>query len=206
MKKLVETRNLFQPLLAVLLFVMVFNLSCLNEDGEPTAEPTNNETKDIAEYNLNVSGESSGKSLIGYNVSSNWDSNEGIIWLGTDENNLPTGTLTIIIDSVFQHNELGTLAIISSATLSTTDKLVGTSAELNPKLYLLHNWSEDIVESIGPHIFLYNVEIGANYITATMGYEYEPGDTAIVSRLPMREATTDEFVVLSGTFTALSSN
>lgn len=155
--------------------------------------------KDKAVYELFVAG----KELIGDGVNSNWDPSLGIVWLGTDEKNLPTGTLTILIDSIAEDAENGTIAYINSATLSTVDQLVGTGAEINGKLY--HTLDGDELLGLTDLRFLWfdNVEIGENYIEGRIGIYDEFGD--IAGGWPMREATTGELIMLIGSFTSLVS-
>lgn len=169
----------------VCLLALLFTVAC---DEDPVVdEPDNNDTKDKAEYDLGIFSsitalsESShpDKSLIGDNVSSSWDSELGIIWLGTDEKYLPTGTLTIFIDSIVEQRAS------YSAILSTTDQLVGTSQELNAKLFNTVPNEELILEDL---------EIGANYVSGS------------IPAALLEEATTGELVWLTGSFTALSGN
>lgn len=60
--------------------------------------------------------------LVGENVDTNWDAGSGFIFLNTDENNEPIGTLTFAIGEI----EEGKAAILS-AVVSKTEVKVGTA-------------------------------------------------------------------------------
>lgn len=183
--------------LVVCLFAILFTVSCIDE----SIKPDNNDTKDKAEYTLEISGYK--KDVRGYDVDSNWDSELGIVWLGTGEEYLPTGTLTIFIDTIITVSG-EKQAWISSAILSTVDALTGTGEEINGKTYSLLTKAEMLELGAESGIqWLSFVEIGANYIEATIGRGH---DDAPPEGWFMRETTTNELVRVDGTFTALSNN
>lgn len=192
MEKINKKRISFDhiPVVGLFVFAILFIVSCIDE----SIKPDNNEAKDKAEYELviitNVGKE---KPLIGDSVDSNWDPSLGIVWLGTDENNLPTGTLTIFIDTIITFSGIRE-AWISSANLSTSDTLTGTAEEINGKFYIL-------MEGVGESgiQFLDSVVVGANYISGKIGRD----DQGIQKGWLMKETTTDEIIQLFGTFTAI---
>jgi len=107
---------------------------------------------DKATYNLkikHVSGSGSGKILVGEKIDSNWDSENGIIWLGNDEKNEPTGTLTLEIASPYTNTDGELVAYVGSATLSTQDKLTGTADELNGRTYSMVTANDLVIDKIG---------------------------------------------------------
>lgn len=131
-----------------------------------------------ASYTITIEGGADGTvQLIGEDIDSNWDESLGLIFLSTDDKNEPTGTLTIIISTPFQ-----SMAFIESASLSTVDQLMGTGEEINGQLY---NFNSGISS-------LENIVTGANYISGEL------------INLPMINSSTQEEVMVSGTFTAVS--
>lgn len=191
MEKINKKRISFDhiPVVVLFVFAILFIVSC--NDESINLKPDNNETKDKAEYELVIVGKE--KPLIGDSVDSNWDPSLGIVWLGTDENNLPTGTLTIFIDTIITFSGIRE-AWISSANLSTVDTLTGTAEEINGKFYIL-------MEGVGESgiQFLDSVVVGANYISGKIGRD----DQGIQKGWLMKETTTDEIIQLFGTFTAI---
>lgn len=191
MEKINKKRISFDhiPVVVLFVFAILFIVSC--NDESINLKPDNNETKDKAEYELVIVGKE--KPLIGDGVDSNWDPSLGIVWLGTDENNLPTGTLTIFIDTIITFSGIRE-AWISSATLSTVDALTGTAEEINGKTYIL-------MEGVGESgiQFLDSVVVGANYISGEIGRD----DQGLQRGWLMKETTTDEIIQLFGTFTAI---
>jgi hypothetical protein len=198
MKKMFKTRASMLHVLVVLLFATLLNISCVKE----RIKPDNSDTKDKAEYDLIVMGGDGSKPLLGENIDSNWDPSLGIVWLGTDENNLPTGTLTIIIDTVVTTSGLSQ-AIITSAALSTSDKLVGTGPEINAKTYLSLS-KDELLEGGAEHGFQWidSVVIGANYISGKIGSGKVDDD--VWEPWVMKDANTGELAAFWGTFTAIA--
>lgn len=88
--------------------------------------------------------------------------------------------------------------------LSTADQLVGTGAEINGKLYMTIGEDELLGYGDARAQWLSGVEIGANYIEARIGFWDDWGQFHM--GWYMRETTTDELVILSGTFTAQDGN
>jgi hypothetical protein len=182
------------PKVGLFVFAILLIVSCIKE----SIKPDNDETKNKAEYKLFISDKED--DLIGDGVDSSWDPSLGMIWLGTDQNNLPTGTLTIIIDSIVDN-----IAVISSATLSTVDALVGTAVEINGKTYSLvgkDELQEEFNFDVGIQI-LDSVVVGANYISGRIGLRDETG---LYAGWLMKETSTGENHMLTGTFTAISNN
>jgi hypothetical protein len=203
MEKINKKRISFDhiPVVVLFVFAILFIVSC--NDESINIKPDNNETKDKAEYELDIVGKE--KPLIGDGVDSNWDPSLGMIWLGTDENNLPTGTLTIFIDTIITFSG-EKQAWISSAILSTVDALTGTAEEINGKTYFLLDPDEmtELFEAESGVQWLNSVVIGANYISGEIGYWDEHGDD--YTGWYMRDAITGEIHMLTGTFTAISNN
>jgi hypothetical protein len=205
MEKINKKRIFFDhiPVVGLFVFAILFIVSCIDE----SIKPDNNETKDKAEYKLYIAG----KELIGDGVDSSWDPSLGIIWLGTDENNLPTGTLTILIDTIITVNGIKQ-AFIASATLSTVDALVGTAQQINGKTYRTMSRDEMEVE-LGAETgiqWIDSVVVGANYISGSIDrWEEDPysdGEVWTKEGWYMKETTTGEMHYLEGTFTAISNN
>jgi hypothetical protein len=122
-------------ILVVLILISLISSSCFKTNTTP-----GNKTNNIGEYVLNievVSGSGSSKTLIGKKVDTNYDPNLETIYLGTDDNNEPLGTLTLEIDSPFTASNGKQYANVASATLSTTDKREGSGGDLNARLYKL---------------------------------------------------------------------
>lgn len=198
MEKINKKRISFDhiPMVGLFVFAILFIVSCIDE----SIKPDNSETKDKAEYELVIVGKE--KPLIGDSVDSNWDPSLGIVWLGTDENNLPTGTLTIFIDTIITFSG-EKQAWISSAILSTVDALTGTGEEINGKTYSLLTKAEMLEMGAESGIqFLDSVVVGANYISGEIGRD----DQGLPTGWFMKETTTDEIIQLFGTFTAISNN
>jgi hypothetical protein len=143
------------------------------------------DTPEIAEYEFSLSG----KQLIGQDVDSQWKPDDGLVWLSTDDKHEDQrelfGTLTLFIGPpIFTGSEVLT---VSSALLSTTDKLVGTGPELNGKLYSYMPESStadcehiEVVAATGSFIKV-------NYIC-----------------MHMQEVNTGEVIKVRGSFTALA--
>ncbi|MBE0653379.1 MAG: hypothetical protein IH594_06250 [Bacteroidales bacterium] len=133
--------------LASMLFAME---SCRKQDIDPDSDLS----ADKPFYKLYIIGaggagsENNTKTIIGENIQATWDDDLGLIWLGTDSKNLPVATITMQITQLFGDGE----GIAENIYISTTDVLIGTSEELNAKLYFAG--LEDIE----------NVEVGTNFI------------------------------------------
>ena len=165
----IHMKTIFKP------FFLVFVASSILFTQSCEKEGDNKDTIDKASYSLTIESASGDTvQLIGTKIDSNWDSDLGIIWLGTDEENLPTGTLTIFINNINQDKTASAVDI----TLSTTNQLVGTSENLIAKLY--HT-------GIGE---LKDVVVGANFISASL------------EEVSMQESNTGEQVKVSGWFKA----
>jgi hypothetical protein len=192
MKQMFNTRASVYYIAGVCLFAILFTVSCIDE----SLKPDSSDTKDKAEYELFIND----KKLIGENIDSNWDSELGIVWLGTDENRLPTGTLTIFIDTIVASSGRNQ-AWISSAILSTADQLVGTGTEINAKTY--HSLGKDELLGYGDaHTqWIDFVEIGANYISGVIVVYDDDGDAS--GGWLMKDTNTGEIATLFGTFTAI---
>ncbi|MCA9520392.1 MAG: hypothetical protein KC609_05450 [Myxococcales bacterium] len=74
------------------------------------------------------------KGLLADDFTGAWSQETGILYLGTDEVVEPLGTLTITLSG---HPAGPGSATVESAIVSTTDVRVGTSDELNARLYEL---------------------------------------------------------------------
>jgi hypothetical protein len=194
MKKLFKTRGFMYRVSAVLLFALLFTASCMDEAVKADDEDP---AIDKAEYDLKIAG----YHLKGENIESNWDSSLGIVWLGTDKNIEPTGTLTIFIDSLVTTSSGENVARIASASLSHVDQLVGTGPEINGKTYV--TVSEDEIRQLFgvPYLMIFDVKIGANYISGRISILDDEGDVA--AGWPMREVNSGEVYMLFGTFTAI---
>lgn len=114
------------PSALLLLLLAVSTLSC------SSAEPNSDRSVDSAEYEFVIDSDHPGgdKTLTAKDVSSTWDPDDGAVWLGTDDFREPLGTLTLVIGGEVDENVFECLV-----TLSTTDKRVGTSSQINGRLY-----------------------------------------------------------------------
>lgn len=122
-------------------------------------------------------GSVAGTKLVkGETIESSWDDDLGLVWLGTDKNNLPIGTITMEVDSISVSERT---AIAKEIYISTTDARSGTSDVLNAKLYYRSSMR------------LGNVEIGGNYIKAVFGV------------VDMVEVGTSNVISANGSFTAM---
>jgi hypothetical protein len=195
MKNMYRNRISFFHIGVVCLFATVFPVAC--SEDPVVDEPDNSDTKDKAEYRLEIGD----YKLVGKNIDSNWDSELGIVWLGNDESILPTGTLTIIIDTIVTSSD-GKQAWISSAALSTADQLVGTGSEINAKTYF--SLGKDELMELGMEMhtqWIDSLVIGANYISGKIGHWFD--EDGIFFGWFMKDANTGELHELSGNFTAI---
>jgi hypothetical protein len=196
MKNIYRNKTSIYHIAMVCLFATIFTTVSCSKDSV-VDEPDNNDIKDKAEYELYI-GE---LELIGKNIESNWDPDLGIVWLGTDESILPTGTLTIIIDTIVTTSGIKQ-AWISSATLSTADKLVGTGPEINAKTYFSLGGEELLGYGDANKQWIDFVEIGGNYISGRIAiYDDDSGD--LIGGWLMKDAKTGEIHGLFGSFTAI---
>ena len=132
-------------------------------------------------YDLKITGEDDYKlELIGENIDLRWDPNVHTIYLGTDENNEPLGTLTMIVESNLEANKF---CILTSASLSKTDVRVGTAGEFNAKLYKTE--SEQV---------FYVIELNQDLIHGEL-------DDVL-----MKDVKTGELVIVNGWFIATVSD
>jgi hypothetical protein len=190
MKKLFKIRGFMYHISAVVLFALFFTASCMDEavkagDEDPAIDKAKYDLK-IGDYHLE-----------GENIESNWDPSLGIVWLGNDEENLPTGTLTILIDTMFTSGGR-THARIASAALSHVDHLTGTGPEINGKTYFSPEKDELPLFHVQG---IDSVEVGEYFISGklqTWGYS---GDNS--PGWQMKDAQTGEMHTLTGTFTAI---
>ena len=161
------------------LCLAILMISCGSE-----AKKTNNDALSKAQYVIAISGDHTSM-IVGDNITSTWSPADGLVYLGTDKDKKdePIGTLTMTIgpkisDELNEH-------LVLTATLSKTDRAVGTADQLNARLFTL-------VEGT-----ITNVEIGANYIKASLGLKME--------RVLTYSWDEPESVDVIGTFTALSN-
>ena len=202
MKNIYRNRISTYHIAVVCLFAVLFTTVSCSKDSV-VDEPDNNDIKYKAAYELSIFGDSGYKKLVGKNIESNWDPDLGIVYLGNDESILPTGTLTIIIDTIITTSGKKQ-AWISSAALSTADKLIGTGTEINAKTFL--SLSKDELQGLGAEAhtqWIDSVEIGANYISGRIGHWGEDEYGEVFFGWFMKDANTGDIHVLSGTFTAI---
>ena len=141
----------------IALFILLFFTFSSCGDGEIDNQLETNRVEDKAEYELHISGsDGSTKTLIGENLEgARWDPDLGYVWLSTDLNNEPLGTLTLTI--VMDGTKAEGIGIVTGAILSTTDVRVGTGGEINGKSY-----KQVIVDEESSFVIV--TEIGANFI------------------------------------------
>ena len=190
MRKIYNYRTYIYHIAGVCLFALLFTASCKKK----VLAPDSSDTKNKAQYNFVVAG----KKYIGENIDSNWDPEWGIVYLGTDEKNEPTGTFTFFIDSLGTR-EGSTIAYLSSLTVSTVNVLVGTGAEINGKTYVPSGEKDR-------KPVLQNVEIGVNkrgedYISGEIGHIFE--GKFFLNFTTIKNIITGETVVFKGSFTAI---
>lgn len=169
----------FKNIFIVFTLVPLILISCKKNIG-------GNGTVDKAEYFLqieSIDGSGSNKQLIGDDVSSNWDSENGIVWLGTDDSHLPTGTLTLEIGSPFTNKDGEQEAVVGTAALSTQDKLSGT--DVHARTYSHEGMDAKIIVD----------KIGSNYIKAKR-------IDIIMERVLYYSDDLPETIHLTGSFTA----
>lgn len=160
----------------IFLFACILVVSCVKEDG---IKKDNNEIRDDASYDITII-KASGDTirLIGENIDSNWDPSLLFVYCEADQVNLPTGSLSLNIAPPAQSK-----ALVESGSLTSADALVGTGEELNARLYLIPE---------GETRMLVNVVVGGNYISAD------------IENMVMVDANSDEEVIVSGSFVAVS--
>ena len=147
------------------------------------SELTDGDRRDKASYLITITGSEGGPHiLVGENIDSNWDRDNGIIYLGTDDNNEPIGTITLIIGTI-----TGGEANVIDAIVSKTDVRVGTGAELNGRTFFL--------PEMGGTQKLENIKVGLNYISGTLNLSLE-GDVPYSDDPPESVAVTGEFVAV----------
>jgi|LSQX01.1.fsa_nt_gb hypothetical protein len=147
------------------LFLVLMMAAC----GKETPDPNSNLTMEKPSYHLEITGADGAgvnafgiKIIEGVNIESNWDSDLGYAWLGTDASNLPIATITIVSEGSNPENDDEMLATVN---ISTTDARTGTSEELNPKLYIRES------------IRITDIEIGNNYISGVFGGSFTEVNT-----------------------------
>jgi hypothetical protein len=175
--------QLHRNILVIFTLVPLLLFSCKKNNT------SGNGIADKATYNLKIkkiSGSGSSKILVGLNIDSNWDSENGIIWLGNDEKNEPTGTLTLEIGSPYTNTDGEQEAAIGSATLSTQDKIIGTADELNGRTYSF----------VGMDAYIVIDKIGSNYIEVKKIY-------IKMDRVLYYNTDLPETIELTGSFTAI---
>jgi hypothetical protein len=166
------------------LILLVFITSCGKE-----AEPTVEGTKEFASYDIVIEGSEGGPHhLIGEKVDSRWRSSDGYIWLGTDERNLPTGTITIYLSEV---HSSGTSATVEDALVSKSDVLISTYPdEAKARTFTILPGNELFASGID------SIEIGSNYISAKIQF--------VMERIRNFPDDEEEIVTVKGTFVAIS--
>ena len=117
----------------------------------------------MAEYTIIVLDDQEGDVRIegDLGVDTNYASDIGLVFLNTDEENEPLGTLTLGLGN-FEETPVGWRVVIETAFLSTSNVRVGTAAQLDARLYSL-------VTGTDPNSFANTlaVQIGSNYISAS---------------------------------------
>jgi len=108
---------------------------------EKEVAPINdNESYDKSSYTLKIYGAGGAgvtgdhKLIHGKTIESTWDDELGLVWLGTDRDSVPIATITFEIGEFHVYSE-GDYADAHKIHISTTDVRVGTSEQLNAKLY-----------------------------------------------------------------------
>ncbi len=152
------------------MIMSVMFISCQKDkSGKDTAQKDG--------YNLKITGEDNYElELIGENIDSRWDPYGHTIYLGTDDNNEPLGSLIMTVDSNLAVNKF---CIIASASLSKTDVRVGTAGEFNARLYYIEPEQEFFV-----------IELNQDLIHGEL------------NDVSMKDANTGEFVKVNGWFIA----
>lgn len=166
----------------IVLILILFLLSCEKTDPDSGNRLTR------GEYIITITGTTE-TVLVGNDVTTNWDEESGLIYLGTDDNLEPIGTLTMNI--LLPSSSNNPIRIVS-AIQSKTDVRVGTAAELNARNYVIREPSEDM-PSVRAEIT--DWEIGTNYIKGTLYIDME--------RQLVYSTDEPEYVTLTGTFTAV---
>ena len=142
-------------LYALILFLGFTFLSCSSGDDDIGNQLETDRIEDKAEYDIHIGGDGSAiRTLIGENLDgARWDPDIGYVWLSTDLNNEPIGTLTLTI--VRDKDKGDGYANVTGAILSTSDVREGTAIEINGKLYTQVDASSNFIKI---------KEIGANFI------------------------------------------
>jgi hypothetical protein len=152
---------------------LLSTLSCsgvTTPEGDGSDELYVDETRTAGSYLLGINDIAAGslgteysRTLIGETVDTNWSESIGTIYLGTDENNEPVGTLTLSIGSILECSD-SYRAPVDQAFLSITDVREGTPAELNG-----HTFSYSGEEEVCEDFSLSYVKLGTNIIQAKIG-------------------------------------
>ncbi len=164
-----------------LLITGLLAVSCTKE----VAPVNDNESYDKATYLLRItpgygSGVKNGtKEIYGQKIRSTWDEDLGIVWLGTDEVNLPIATITLEVGENHPTAD-PPHADAHNITISTSDVRFGTAEELNAKLF------------VADYAMILFPKRGAEHFTG------------LIQGLTMREVTTGEEVQVAFEFVTVS--
>ena len=178
-------------LFTLLCIVALVICSCDENGVTPT---TTNENVDKGTYRLVITGDGIADSLVlvGETVKTNWDPGAGFIFLNTDENIEPLGTLTMtiavpLIDASTWLDRWGYVPVYD-ALVSKTEVRVGTAVELNGRTYQKFD---------GDDKGFTNMEIGTNFISGNIEFTME--------RILVWQQDEPETVTVKGWFVAKST-
>jgi hypothetical protein len=173
-----------RPAIYLLMYLML--ISCGSDTPDLSDDDT--ERPEFAEYDLSFGG----KHLIGEDVDSQWNRDEGYVFLSTDDKHDGSrdlyGTLTVNIGPGVVQGEENRRQILGGI-LSHTNKLRGTSMELNAKTY-----------TYAPEASNDPLDCEKIYLIVANG-SYVIADDLCMT---MREVNTGQIVKVTGSFTALS--
>lgn len=167
-------------------------LLCLGCGGDEV-EPTSDRVVTQGEYTLLMDGEgvvAGGLVFQGaLGVDTEWDRGQGLVYLGTDDNNEPICTLTMYVSEGAPGRYFAT-----SAVFSKSDVRVGTADVINARTYrAVPGLREGDAQTVA--VQLEKVEVGANFIKASIRGEFE--------RVRVYPTDAPERIGFRGTFTAV---
>lgn len=126
----------FAMLVSTSLIMGLLLVSCEKE----VAPINDNESYDKSSYTLKIFGAGGAgvtddhKLIHGKTIESTWDDELGLVWLGTDRDSVPIATITFEVGEFHEYSEYDYVDA-HKIHISTTDVRVGTSEQLNAKLY-----------------------------------------------------------------------
>lgn len=135
--------------------LLAASLGCGGGNAGPS-DPNDPGTTEPSQYALQVGS----TTLVGNSgVDTRWDAEQGTLYLGADDVAEPLGTVTLSLGPISSGTNGSRRAIIDYAVVSTTRIRVGTSDQLDAKLYNLA--PVGIAEITG-------IKTGTDYIEGTL--------------------------------------